>query len=86
MITVVFNSPITMFNIEDVDRSEIKSFFIDLIKFMYSNACLEHKFISDRLYRKYIKKEDLKRSYNLMKYIEPYFLKLHKKSRYYIAE
>ena len=74
MICAGFNSPITMFRISGIDREQMSVFFRDLIKFLYLNAISEHKLISDRLYRKYVRKEDARSTYHLIKSLEDKFI------------
>ena len=78
MICVGFNSPITMFRISGIDREQMSVFFRDLIKFLYLNAISEHKLISDRLYRKYVRKEDARSTYHLIKSLEDKFIEENK--------
>ena len=74
MICVGFNSPITMFRISGIDREQMSVFFRDLIKFLYLNAISEHKLISDRLYRKYVRQADARSTYHLIKSLEDKFI------------
>ncbi len=69
-----FFSSLTMFRINDVDRSELKYFISDLIKFMYINGITEHKLISERLYRKYVRLEDTHTTLKLIISIKDQFL------------
>lgn len=81
MIISGFHSSMTLFIVSNVDRVEMKKFFRDLIKFLYLNAYVEHKLISDRLYRKYIKDLELPKIYNLVKKIEFSFLMKNESKR-----
>lgn len=75
MICAGFHTSMTLFIISDVDREEMNYFFSDLIRFLYINGYVEHKLISSRLYRRYVKIDDVEKIYNLIKLVEVPFLK-----------
>lgn len=75
MIPSGFHTPLTLFIISSYSRHDMSKFFSELIRFLYINAISEHKLISDRLYRRYLKKDEIYRSYALMKSIELEFIK-----------
>lgn len=75
MIASGFHTPLTLFVISSHTRHDMNKFFSELIRFLYVNAIPEHKLISDRLYRRYLKKNEIYRSYTLMKSIELEFIK-----------
>ncbi|MDP0368250.1 hypothetical protein Q7Y16_06760 [Glaesserella parasuis] len=60
MIYAGFSSSLLIHYFSSNDRMELDSFFRCLIKYLYINCINNHKLISDRLYRKYIAKENIK--------------------------
>lgn len=73
MIISGFHTSLTLFILSSSTRGEMSCFFSDLIRFLYINSITEHKVISDRLYRRYLRKDEIYEAYNLIKSIEKEF-------------
>ncbi|WP_041639745.1 hypothetical protein [[Mannheimia] succiniciproducens] len=84
MIYAGFSSSLTTFYVSK-DRTELKMFFLDLIKYLYLTKNKEHKLVSDRLYRKYLYGSDILKAKNVIENIYDDFLllqKINKKETY----
>ncbi|MGV6989420.1 hypothetical protein ACWA5Z_11115 [Testudinibacter sp. P80/BLE/0925] len=77
MIEAGFRGPLTLVAISNTPRVEMNYFFHDLIKFLLINCDVRHKLISDRLYKRYLKFDEINAAYSLMKKLENDFLKKH---------
>lgn len=78
MIISGFHTSLTLFVLSSSTRDEMSCFFSNLIRFLYINSITEHKVISDRLYRRYLRKDEIYEAYSLINSIEKEFLEFIK--------